>query len=81
MERWEGKKKVKFWPFIGYMTNFEPTLLVKCVIDVKNSTFSPFQDIYSYNYIEFLLKYREMHDIGQKFKNLSLWKSINFTQN
>ena len=62
-----------------YITNFEPTLLVKCVIEVKISTFSPFQDIYSYNYIEFLSKYREMHDTGQKLKNLSLWKSLNLT--
>ena len=40
--------------FISYVKNFEPTLLVKCVIEVKLLSFSPFQGIFSYNYIEFL---------------------------
>ena len=54
------------------MTTFEPTLLVKYVIEVKMISFSPFQDIFSYNYIEFLKKYREMHERMTKISKFRL---------
>ena len=42
------------------MSNFELTILEKCVVEFKIVYFSPFQDIISYNCREFLSKYKDM---------------------
>ena len=42
------------------MSNFEPTILDKCVLEIKIWYFLPFQDISSYNCRESLSKYIDM---------------------
>ena len=58
------------------MSNFELTILEKCVIEVKIWYFSPFQDIISYNCREFLSKYEDMKCV--KDQNYDTSKLLDF---
>ena len=42
------------------MPTFKHTLLDKCVMEIKISSFPPFQDICAYNYGELLKKSKEI---------------------